>query len=251
VADRSGAALAARRGNGDGSRSSRREFGSGCATIPASDRTTGSRRRADHLEAAQDWEKYVEMSDANSRRARRLVPSGRQTQPRWWNDPAYNDPAQPVVGICWHEARAYCAWLSAQTGQCWRLPSEAEWEAAARGQAGRRYAWGDDFDPNRCNTFESHVRGTTPVGVFPGGDTPEGLVDLSGNVWEWTSSAYHALPLFTRCTARSRTRGPACKRRLRSGACTCAATGSWVCAWCVSLPACRPPENPTGEGFRP
>jgi formylglycine-generating enzyme required for sulfatase activity len=79
-------------------------------------------------------------------------------------------------------------------GQLWRLPSEAEWEAAARGREGRRHAWGDEFDASRCNSFESHVRGTTPIGVFPDGDTPEGVVDLCGNVCEWTSSAYAPYP---------------------------------------------------------
>ena len=115
---------------------------------------------------------------------------GGRGSPLAWDDPAYNHPAQPVVGICWYEARAYCAWLSAQTGYAYRLPGEAEWEAAARGPTGRHYAWGDDFDAARCNGFETHVRGTTPIGVFPGGDTPEGLVDISGNVWDWTSSLF-------------------------------------------------------------
>ncbi|KFB68957.1 SUMF1/EgtB/PvdO family nonheme iron enzyme [Candidatus Accumulibacter vicinus] len=145
--------------------------------------------------AAANYEKYLAMSEAEFESLLdEKIPSGRQTEPRWWNDPAYNEPTQPVVGICWHEARAYCAWLSAQSGLLWRLPSEAEWEAAARGLTGRRYAWGDDFDPARGNTFESHIRGTTPVGVFPGGDTPEGVADLSGNVWEWTSSAPEPYP---------------------------------------------------------
>jgi formylglycine-generating enzyme required for sulfatase activity len=121
-------------------------------------------------------------------------PGGRQTQPALWNDPAYHHAAQPVVGIGWHEARAYCTWLSAQTGGDWRLPSEAEWEAAARGPAGRRYPWGEGLDPARCNTFETHVRGATPVGLFPGGDTPEGVADLAGNVLEWTGSLYRPYP---------------------------------------------------------
>ena len=107
------------------------------------------------------------------------------------------------MGICWYEARAYCAWLSAQTGQTFRLPTEAEWEAATRGlprwplvfwkgRQPRRYAFGSNFDKARCNTFETHIRRTTPIGVFPGGETPEGLSDMTGNVWEWTSSRYVA-----------------------------------------------------------
>jgi formylglycine-generating enzyme required for sulfatase activity len=97
----------------------------------------------------------------------RSFSSAVQTQPQWWNDPAYSHPAQPVVGICWHEARAYCAWLSAQTGQDYRLPSEVEWEAAARGREGRRYAWGGAFDPSRCNSFETHVRSPRRWACFP------------------------------------------------------------------------------------
>jgi formylglycine-generating enzyme required for sulfatase activity len=144
---------------------------------------------------AEAWEYYRTLADADFEALlTEWYPPGRQTEPAYWMDPAYNHPAQPVVGICWHEARAYCAWLSAQTGAAYRLPTEAEWEAAARGQAARRYPWGESFDPGRCNTFETHVRGTTPVGIFPGGDTPEGIADLSGNVWEWTGSAYRPYP---------------------------------------------------------
>ena len=119
-------------------------------------------------------------------------PPGRQTRPAYWDDPAYNHPAQPVVGRSWHEARAYCAWLSVQSGRVFRLPMEAEWEATARGREGRIYPWGAEFEPARCNTFETHVRAPTPVAVFPGGDSPEGVTDLAGNVWDWTGSVYSA-----------------------------------------------------------
>lgn len=127
------------------------------------------------------------------------ISGGRKVQPEYWEDAAFNNPAQPVVGVCWFEARAYCAWLTANahtpdrtTGsgaQVFRLPSEAEVEAAARGRAGRAYAYGPAFDVTRGNTFESHIRRTTPVGIF-GSATAEGVYDLSGNVWTWTSSIY-------------------------------------------------------------
>jgi formylglycine-generating enzyme required for sulfatase activity len=111
-------------------------------------------------------------------------------QPAFWDDSSFNHPAQPVVGVSWYEARAYCAWLSAQTGKAYGLPSEVEWEAAARGFEGRAYAYGAHFDAARCNTFETHIRRTTPVGVFPGGVTAEGIADLSGNIWEWTTTVW-------------------------------------------------------------
>lgn len=143
---------------------------------------------------AEDWENYGLMPDAEFEAMLKGWYRSGRIEPEHWNDPAYNHPSQPVVGICWHEARAYCAWLSHQTGQKYRLPTEAEWEATARGAGTRSYPWGGKFDSARCNTFESHIRGTTPVGVFPGGDTPEGLSDMAGNVWDWTSTAYHQYP---------------------------------------------------------
>lgn len=141
---------------------------------------------------------YISMTDQHfEAQLDEWYPDGRQTQPAYWNDPAYNQALQPVVGITWHEATAYCAWLSAQTGTAYRLPSEAEWEAAARGAQARAFAWGRIFDVALCNAFESHVRRTTPVGVFPDGDTPEGLADITGNVWDWTSSLYRPYPYRT------------------------------------------------------
>ena len=115
-------------------------------------------------------------------------PAQRETEPRFWREGRFNHPSQPVVGVCWYETRAYCAWLSSQTGMEVRLPTEVEWEAAARGAEGRQYAYGDAFDRVAANSSETHIRRTTPVGVFPTGSTPEGVADLSGNVFEWTSS---------------------------------------------------------------
>jgi formylglycine-generating enzyme required for sulfatase activity len=88
----------------------------------------------------------------------------------------------PVVLISWEDAVTYCKWAKA------RLPTEPEWEKAARGEDGRVYPWGDTFDPERANVRESGVGSTTPVGVYPDGASPYGLFDCAGNVWEWTSS---------------------------------------------------------------
>jgi formylglycine-generating enzyme required for sulfatase activity/energy-coupling factor transporter ATP-binding protein EcfA2 len=126
----------------------------------------------------------------------------KETVPEYWNDTRFNNHAQPVVGISWFEARAYCNWLTANshgvppsggTESIFRLPTEAEFEAAARGKKGRRYSYGNKYDPLRCNTWDTHIRRTTPVGIFDNA-TPEGAYDLTGNVWEWTLSVFNDYP---------------------------------------------------------
>jgi formylglycine-generating enzyme required for sulfatase activity len=92
----------------------------------------------------------------------------------------------PVVGISWHDAVAFCKWLTHETGCTFRLPTEAEWEKAARGTDGRLYPWGDQWDESKLNSIDGEPDETTPVGQYsPQGDSPYGAADIAGNVWEW------------------------------------------------------------------
>lgn len=111
------------------------------------------------------------------------------TEPRYWDNAELNQATQPVVGVSWYEANAYCAWLTAQLrtkGELLdqehvRLPTVAEWEQAAHSGAGD-YPWGENFVAANANTEESDLNQTTPVHMYPDGATPEGVFDLSGNV---------------------------------------------------------------------
>jgi len=106
---------------------------------------------------------------------------GETTQPRYWDDNLFNIDQQPVVGISWYEAQAYANWLSAEADIDIGLPTEAEWEKAARGTDRRIYPWGNERDES------SRI---APVGSYPAGKSPYGALDMAGNVWEWTADWY-------------------------------------------------------------
>jgi formylglycine-generating enzyme required for sulfatase activity len=114
---------------------------------------------------------------------------GNRTQPK--NIEKFTDPQQPRVGINWYEAEAYAKWRGG------RLPTEAEWEYAARGSKGTIYPWGNTYEIGRANVNETSINGqwrerTLPVGSFPNGRSWVGAYDMAGNVWEWTSTWYDA-----------------------------------------------------------
>lgn len=126
---------------------------------------------------------------------------GDRVQPYLWDDSVWALANHPVVGVTWYEAEAYCNWLNVRLPpeRAVRLPTEAEWEWAARGPEGRRYPWGDEWEAWRCNGVGSGIDRTSAVGCFPGGaaDWWRGMwpasaaaQDLAGNVWEWTASEY-------------------------------------------------------------
>jgi formylglycine-generating enzyme required for sulfatase activity len=123
----------------------------------------------------------TEVTNADYRRFLSDQKTNAPPDPKAWSDARYNDPNQPVVTVDWAEADAFCR----SRGK--RLPTSDEWEHAARGAHGRLYPWGDRFEPRAANTKEGPLPGPVAVGTLPRDRTPEGIMDMAGNVSEWTS----------------------------------------------------------------
>jgi formylglycine-generating enzyme required for sulfatase activity len=169
---------------------------------------------------------------------RAFVEAGGYRERRWWSGAGWEWRAQenraqpllwdyelwtgdellPVIGITWFEADAYCRWLAEVTKRPYRLPTEAEWEKAARGTDGRIYPWGNARRGGVCNSFEVGTGHTRPVDACsPAGDSPYGAADMSGNVWEWTSTIYRDYPYDPR-DGRESNKDADAGRVLRGGA---------------------------------
>jgi formylglycine-generating enzyme required for sulfatase activity len=116
-----------------------------------------------------------------------------RTWPRDWQDGSFpvDRADHPVAGVNWYEADAYCHWLAEDTGYPYHLPTEAEWEKAARGVDGRIYPWGNDWDPARANCAPGGPSQIVPVGQYsPSGDSFYGVADMAGNAYEWVADWY-------------------------------------------------------------
>jgi formylglycine-generating enzyme len=128
----------------------------------------------------------AKMPVTNREYARFVADTGHQAPSHWkGKTPPAAIADHPVTYVSWHDAKAYADWAGME------LPAEQQWEKAARGTDGREYTWGGDWRENYCNTWESGIGKTMPVGHFsPRGDSPYRCVDMAGNVWEWTDSLY-------------------------------------------------------------
>lgn len=132
---------------------------------------------------------YIDTLEVSNQAYRAFVQDTGRRPPPDWAEGRYDVDrvGHPVVHVTWEDANAYCLWAGK------RLPTEAEWEKAARGTDGRSYPWGNFFDPTRANV-NNLVGNTSEGGRYDGGKSPYGAYDMIGNVWEWTADWYRAYP---------------------------------------------------------
>jgi formylglycine-generating enzyme required for sulfatase activity len=194
---------------------------------------------------------WIDRTEVTNAQYRQCVEAGDCDEPGCWDMSDLNAPDQPVVCVNWYDAKAYCEWAGA------RLPTEAEWEYAARGPQGFVYPWGDRFDGERLNFCDANCtyshkdtdyddghEKTAPVGSFETGASWCGAQDMAGNVREWTSSLYQDYPY----QAGDGREDPASSgARVQRG-------GSWGGAAYIARSAARPRHYPLGRdvnwGFR-
>jgi formylglycine-generating enzyme required for sulfatase activity len=163
------------------------------------------------------------------------------SEPRFWHEGKWNRPNFPVVGVSWYEAAAYAIWLSQKTGKNYSLPTEAQWEKAARGIDGREYPWGNDFDKKLCNSYECKLGRTSPVGIFPKGESPYGCLDMAGNVYEWCSDWYGGD--YYKKSPKKNPQGP------ENGFACVLRGGCWLDGASICRAACRGGDAPAGCGY--
>jgi formylglycine-generating enzyme required for sulfatase activity len=124
------------------------------------------------------YDYYIDVYPVTNAQYSRFIEETSHRKPLLWEEAGWNHPLQPVVGLGWDDARSYAAWVGK------KLPSEEEWEKAARGTDRRWWPWGNDFYVGYVNSSELQIGRTTNVARFPKGASPYGCYDMSGNVWE-------------------------------------------------------------------
>ena len=131
---------------------------------------------------------FIGETEVTNEQYREFVKAAGHKAPKGWNDGEFplGTAKEPVTRVTWHDAAAYCKWLSEQIKATVRLPTEAEWELAARGLEGYKYPWGPDWNPQATESEETGGRLRT-VKSFPVNRSPVGAYDMAGNVWEWTA----------------------------------------------------------------
>jgi formylglycine-generating enzyme required for sulfatase activity len=189
-----------------------------------------------------EYQRFVEHGGYQERRFWAAGGFGEYDEPEEWPD-QIAFPNRPVVGVSWFEAAACAAWSGA------RLPTEAEWERAARGKEGRMFPWGHEpAHPPRLNYDESRIGRPTPVGIYPLGATPDGIHDLAGNVWEWCADWFAEDYYAGRPRPDKNPSGPP------TGTGRVVRGGSWGNRSWLARAACRDWSNPEGRladlGFR-
>ena len=159
------------------------------ALVPAGEFIMGSNERWDdeapeHISATDAF--YIDLNEVTNTDYKAFVDATQRAHPFHW--PEGNIPKgkenHPVVYVSWFDANEYCSWAGK------RLPTEQEWEKAARGEEGLIYPWGNEWSLDKSNNPYKNSTGTEPVGSYPEGRSPYGLYDISGNVWEWVDSYY-------------------------------------------------------------
>ncbi|MFQ5508309.1 MAG: formylglycine-generating enzyme family protein [Leptospirillia bacterium] len=166
-------------------------------TVPGGSFILGDSDRHADEGPMQEWRVeafFIDRLEVTNADFHRFIMATGGTAPPHWK--GHRPPADiadhPLTYVSWYEARDYCNWRGK------RLPTEFEWEKAARGEEGLKFPWGDIFDPSLANTPQSNIGHTMPVGSFPNGASPYGALDMAGNVWEWTDSWYQPYPGNTR-----------------------------------------------------